>query len=301
MPLLDSAVEAIAHAEVIDKVAEKQSAALAPLLGRPSRLKDLLSGTPLGHPLHPVLVTVPIGSWTSASVLDFVGGRKGRAAAQTLVGLGLLSSLPTAAAGVSDWYDTAGEEKRVGVAHSAFNTISLGLYAASWLARRRGRHLRGVGLSLLGAGAMTAGAYLGGHLSYAYGVGVDTTAFQGGPEGWTDAGPLDDLPQGASAVEVAGVPVLVFRQGADLVAMADRCVHRGAPLHEGPVVDGCIECPWHGSRFSLAQASLGEVEQGPATRPQKTYDVRVQDGRVLLRRTPGQLASGLAVNSVGAG
>jgi hypothetical protein len=64
------------------------------------RLRDLLSGTMLGHPAHPMLVDLPIGFWTSAMALDFTGRRQ-RPAARRLVGLGVLSALPTMASGLS--------------------------------------------------------------------------------------------------------------------------------------------------------------------------------------------------------
>jgi nitrite reductase/ring-hydroxylating ferredoxin subunit len=114
------------------------------------------------------------------------------------------------------------------------------------------------------------------------GVGVDTTAFSSPPEEWTDAGAEADLLDGLPhAVTVDGLPVLLVRTGSTVQALANRCTHRGAPLDEGKVVDGCIECPWHASRFRLSD---GAVERGPATRPQPALDVRVVAGRVQVRR-----------------
>ena len=98
-------------------------------------MKDLLSGVALGHPLHPALVAVPIGAFTGAVVLDLTG--REQSAARTLVGLGLLSSVPAAAAGLTDWSDTRGAERRVGLAHLALNVAGLGVIAASWLSRRK--------------------------------------------------------------------------------------------------------------------------------------------------------------------
>ena len=105
-------------------------------------------------------------------------------------------------------------------------------------------------LSLAGYAVAGLGGWLGGHLAYALGVGVDTTAFQHLPPEWTDVAGESDVPsRGGLPVDAAGVPVLLARDdGGAIVALADRCTHRGGPLHEGEFTDGCINCPWHGSR-----------------------------------------------------
>lgn len=249
-------------------------------------LKDLLSGTKTGHAAHPVLVTVPIGAWLGASWLDLTGGPDSREAACRLVGLGTLTAVPAALTGASDWADTVGPERRVGFLHAVANYTAMGLYAGSWWSRRRGKHATGVRLALLGAGVVGASGWLGGHLAHALGVGVDTTAFLGAPSVWTDAAAEADLPDGEPVgVSVGVVPILLVRRGGELVALYDRCTHRGAPLHKGPLVDDCIECPWHGSRFRLAD---GGVVRGPATQSQPLLEVRVEGGRVQVRVTGEQ-------------
>jgi nitrite reductase/ring-hydroxylating ferredoxin subunit/uncharacterized membrane protein len=282
MPLPVEAVERIETAQILDQPAELLSGLISKAI--PSgAVKDLLSGTPLGHPAHPMLVTVPIGAWVSVSVLDLLGGKSARGAAQKLVAFGALAALPTAATGASDWSDTLGAERRVGLVHAVGNYAALGIYGLSYLARRRGKQTRGTALALAGAGLLAATGYLGGHLSYAYGVGVDTTAFQGAPEDWTDVAAEADVTEGkATYVEAGGVPVLLSRVSDRIVAIFDRCTHRGAPLHEGRISGDCVECPWHGSKFRLVD---GEVLQGPAQLPQPRLEVKISSGRVLLRRT----------------
>ncbi len=244
----------------------------------PGKAKDLLSGTAVGHPAHPLLVTVPIGAFASALALDL--SEIDPKASRRLIGLGLLASVPTIATGLSDWGDTEGAERRVGIAHALSNSAAIGLLGASWLARRAGgsgRALAWAGFAVLGVGG-----WLGGHLAYALGVGVDTTAFTGPPQEWTDACAESDLSaEKPVAVNVADMSVLLVRQQAGVSALADRCTHRGGPLHEGTVVDGCIQCPWHASRFDLRD---GSVTRGPATRPQPVLQARVIDGRVQVRR-----------------
>jgi nitrite reductase/ring-hydroxylating ferredoxin subunit/uncharacterized membrane protein len=281
-PLPVEAVERIETAQILDQPAEILSGVISKAIP-PGPIKDLLSGTPLGHPAHPMLVTVPIGAWTAVTVLDFFGGKGTRDAARKLTMFGALAALPTMATGASDWSDTLGAERRVGLVHAVGNYAALGVYGLSYVARRRGRHTRGKVLALAGAGLLAATGYLGGHLSYAYGVGVDTTAFQGAPEDWTDVAADADVTEGkATYVEAGGVPVLLSRVSDRVVAIFDRCTHRGAPLHEGRIAGDCVECPWHGSKFRLVD---GAVEQGPAQLPQPRLEVRITDGRILVRRT----------------
>jgi nitrite reductase/ring-hydroxylating ferredoxin subunit/uncharacterized membrane protein len=246
-------------------------------------LKDALSGTFLGHPLHPLLTDLPIGSFTSTSILDVMGGRSSERAADTLLALGLVSAVPTAAAGLADWSDTSGDEQRIGVVHAAANVAGLTLYAASLLARRRGQRASGRMLALAGMSVMTVGGYLGGHLGFSRGVGVNNAFWQHGPDEWTAV--LDDgeLTEGARAkVQAGDATVLLHRRDGSVPALNSRCSHAGGPLEEGAIDDaGCVTCPWHQSVFELDD---GSVVHGPATTPQVTYATRVANGRIEIRR-----------------
>jgi nitrite reductase/ring-hydroxylating ferredoxin subunit/uncharacterized membrane protein len=241
--------------------------------------RDLLSGTELGHPAHPMLVDLPIGFWTSAMALDFTGTGQ-RPAARRLVGLGVLSALPAVAAGVSDWIDTDGAEARIGLVHATSNVTALACYSVSWWTRRKGGNAGQV-WALAGATAATVGGWLGGHLAYSLGVGVDTNAFDTGPAGWTpvEGGLADDRSLGR--VTADGVPIVMARSARGLHALADRCSHRGGPLSEGHRDGDCITCPWHGSQFDLAS---GIPARGPATARQPVYETRMTDDGLEIRR-----------------
>ena len=136
-----------------------------------------LRGEWLGHALHPLLTDITMGSWTSATVLDLVGGPASAPAAQRLVGLGLLTAAPTAWSGWAEWSATGTRDKRVGLVHAAGNALAATAYVASWVARRSGNHRLGAVLAIGGAGASGAAAYLGGHLAVARGVGSKHPAF----------------------------------------------------------------------------------------------------------------------------
>ena len=165
---LDAVVARLARAERLDRVAGRVAGAVDRV--RPAALVD--SASWLGHPLHPALTDLPIGFWTSAWVFDLVGGPETRATAQTLIGLGVVSAVPTVVTGMSDWAGTTGEARRIGFVHGAVNSVGVVCYGASWLARRRGHHAAGVALGMVGATAATLAAYFGGHLVYRLGVGV---------------------------------------------------------------------------------------------------------------------------------
>lgn len=135
-------------------------------------LRDALAGKAIGHALHPVLTDVPIGTWTSATLLDILGPRRWRGASATLTGIGLLASVPTVASGLVEWGETPASQRRVAVVHAASNYTAAGCYLVSLIAKLRGRTRTGRGASLLGAVALGMGGYLGGHLSLGRGVGV---------------------------------------------------------------------------------------------------------------------------------
>jgi nitrite reductase/ring-hydroxylating ferredoxin subunit/uncharacterized membrane protein len=250
---------------------------------KPRRLKEALSGSWLGHPLHPVLTDLTIGTFASAVLLDWLGGRQSRPASQRLIGLGLLSAAPVVASGYSDWGDSelgSDAARRIGIVHAAGNATASTLFAASWLARRHGND--GRPLALAAAVALTAGGYLGGHLSFAEGIGVDRNVFEDAPEGWTDVLAEGDVGEGQMrCVEADGTTVLVARWQGDLHALSNSCSHRGAPLHEGEIQDGNVVCPWHASVFALRD---GALIHGPAAYPQPAWDSRVRAGRIEVRR-----------------
>jgi nitrite reductase/ring-hydroxylating ferredoxin subunit/uncharacterized membrane protein len=247
-------------------------------------VKDTLSGTWLGHAVHPMLTDVVIGSFTSATLLDLLGGDDDGAAAERLIAIGMAAYLPTAAAGFNDWVDSEPVDegvRRVGLVHAWTNVTALGLYTASLAARRKGAHGRGKLLSAAGAAVLAQGGYLGGHLSFTKGVGPNQTAFDPGPDEWTKAVDSSQLPEGRPMSVVVGeTPVLILRHGDHFHAIHDRCSHRGCSLAEGELEKETITCACHGSKFSLRD---GSVLQGPATVGQPAYEVRESGGAVEIK------------------
>ncbi|MGC4807945.1 DUF2231 domain-containing protein [Micromonospora sp. DT233] len=275
------------QASGLDRVGDRLQRAVLSTI-RPRRVRDLLHGVFLGHPLHPAMVQVPVGAWISAAVLDLMPGQ--RRAATTLVGVGTVAALPAAVAGLNDWAALSRDQRRVGLVHAASNTVGLALYAGSLAARLRGRHGTGRALAYLGLTAASAGAYLGGHLAYKQGAQVNQSISELHriSDGWHPLADLATLPQRKLITREVDddVSVILYRHGDEVTVMLERCPHQSGPLSEGEVseIDGhaCVVCPWHGSAFRL---NGGEVVQGPSANDQQILPTRIVDG-VLQTRLP---------------
>lgn len=277
-------IDRIGRTEQLDPVADRLDKLARPRLEEPA-VRNALSGAWLGHRLHPLLTDVAVGSFASAVLVDLLAPGHSHVA-RRLIGVGLLSSLPTAASGLSDWIDVYDDARRVGLVHAAGNGLAMALFTRSFLHRGRlhkARGKKGGGRlsSLLGLAVLAGTGYLGGHLSYVQGVGVDHTAFEPRIERWTDLAAEDAVPEDGHLVAKAGeVEVLLVRQHGSIRALANRCTHAGWPLAPGKFEGGCVTCPMHGSVFRLED---GSVERGPAASPQPCFEVRVNEGRVEVR------------------
>ncbi len=257
---------------------------LANTVIQPQALRDVLHGVPIGHPVHPVAVQVPIGAWVSASILDFVPGQQ-RAAA-ILTGAGVVSALPAVVSGYADWSQLHEQQMRVGLVHATANALAEGCYVVSLGHRLRGRRVRGKAWALAGLSIVGFGGLLGGHLAYRQASGanhVEDVPHRVAP-GWHDIAGLDELAEGRLEKRVLGeVPLVLFRRGSAVDVLAGLCSHLSGPLDEGSVTeeddDSCVVCPWHKSTFSL---HTGEVVHGPATSPQPRFQTRVVDGVVQV-------------------
>jgi uncharacterized membrane protein len=170
---LDQIVQTIERSEAVDALTRPLGKLSKQILRRP-RVTRVLEGVSwLSHPLHPVLTDYPIGFWTSALALDLMGSDAAEGAADTLVGLGIVAAVPTAAAGLAEYGRVGPPTIRVAAAHAAANSVALSCQAASWAARRAGARGAGKALSLLALAALSVGGYLGGHMAYGRAVGVD--------------------------------------------------------------------------------------------------------------------------------
>jgi nitrite reductase/ring-hydroxylating ferredoxin subunit/uncharacterized membrane protein len=243
-------------------------------------IKDLLNGTWLGHPVHSAVTDVPIGTLVVAVLFDLLGHAS---AADIALLVTVLFMLLSAVTGAADYTDTDGKARARATVHSTLMVVALVLLLASLALRAGGSADRTIpaALSILALGIVTAGAFIGGDLVFALGNMVSRHAFRGAGTKWIrlDTGDAVDpaaLPEATPTKAKAGINDLVLVRIGDVVhAMHAVCAHAGGPLPQGTVEDGCLVCPWHGSRFRLSD---GHVVRGPSVYDQPTYEIRAAEG-----------------------
>jgi nitrite reductase/ring-hydroxylating ferredoxin subunit/uncharacterized membrane protein len=244
---------------------------MAAVFGRMVPIRDFLAGTWLGHPLHALLTDVPIGALTLVIILDIVGQP---AAADVALLLGILAMLGAALAGLADYSTTDGRARVRATVHSSLMVVSLVIYIVALAIRASGPTSRTlpIALSIIGYLILAGGAFVGGDVVYALGNMVDRHAWRPSGAKWQ---PLEvgEVPEGTLVKAKVGAQALVLiRSRGTVNALHDRCAHAGGPLNEGMLVEGCVECPWHGSRFEIA---TGRRRRGPTVYDQPRYEVRV--------------------------
>jgi nitrite reductase/ring-hydroxylating ferredoxin subunit len=202
-------------------------------------------------------------------------------AAGMLSAAGIAASCATALTGLSDWTVSNEQDRRVGLFHGLLNTVALGLQCASLGTRMTGHRSTA---RALGAASLTvtgAAAYLGGHLVFTKGVMVNRVGWATGPRRWVRALQEADLPDDSPVgVEAEGRQILLYRHRGALYALDNICSHAGGLLSRGTVADLTVTCPLHGSRFALADGSVG---RGPAHQPQPVLRTRIRNGWIEVR------------------
>lgn len=243
-------------------------------------IRDLLNGRWLGHPLHAAVTDVPIGLLVGVVILDLLG--QPTAADIALVGT-IIFMVLSALAGLADYSETEGRALTRATLHASLMTVGLVVLVVSALLRSGAPVDRTapVALSIFGLLIVSAGAFVGGDVSYVFGNMVSRHAFRGPGTKWVrlDTGAVTDLgalPEATPTKMKAGSnDLVVVRVGETIHVMHSVCAHAGGPLDEGRVVDGCLECPWHFSRYRLTD---GLAKQGPTVYDQPTYEVRLVEG-----------------------
>ena len=262
---------------------------LSALFGPIRPIKDLLNGRWLGHPLHAALTDVPIGLLLAAVILDVLDQR---AAADIALVATVVSMAAAALPGFADYSDTDGTARTRATTHATLMILALVVLLVSLFVRAGDPADRTVAvvLGLVALGLVTAGAFVGGDVVYVFGNMVSRHAFRGAGTKWIhlELGALtslDDLADATPTKVKAGINDLVLvRQGDAVRALHATCAHAGGPLDKGTVVDGCLQCPWHGARYRLAD---GHVVRGPSLYDQPAYEIQAAEGGGYeVRRIP---------------
>jgi uncharacterized membrane protein len=163
---LSRLLRATEQVRAVDRPAGAVSRALRKAMRNPT-VDGALRGSWLGHPVHPMLVALPIGAWVSSAVFDLVFSQP--RTARRLQAVGLASAPPTVLFGLADFSGLDVEQRRVGALHAMANAVSTGCFLTAYLSKSQGAN-RAWGLA--GLLAVAAGGALGGHLAYSQGAGV---------------------------------------------------------------------------------------------------------------------------------
>lgn len=255
--------------------------------GEPTRqAADVLHGTWLGHPLHAILTDVTIGAWMLGTLFDFFGmfdrSKTAQRAADQMIAIGTASAVPTALAGITDFSSIAHRAATTGATHGLLNLTALALNFLSVRKRRSGGRAMGVFLSTATSSMLLLTSWLGGELVYRYRIGVNKTGDPSGFEDWQTAMKDEDLAEDQPVrVEVSGFPVLLYRHAGEIYAIGAVCGHESGALEQGTFDGLCVTCPIHQSVYDLRD---GSVVHGPAVYAEPSFQVRVKDGQVQVKR-----------------
>lgn len=280
----------IARQRWLDTVGEPLQTAIVSLFaggGRTGKqVKNVLNGTWFGHPAHPALTDIPIGAWTTTLVLDAVAAARDddalKWAADITLATGLAGAMGAALTGFTDWSDTYGKERSVGLLHGLLMVATVATYSAALGARMTGARGMGTALGSAGYALLLSAAYLGGEEIAGIGYGVNHTAFQSGPTDFVAVLPAAELPdETLTRADAQGLAVVLARVNGQIYALNDTCVHAGCSLAEGKLEGTSVICSCHGSQFNLRD---GAVINGPATMSAPHFDVRVGNGVIEVKQ-----------------
>jgi nitrite reductase/ring-hydroxylating ferredoxin subunit/uncharacterized membrane protein len=255
------------------------------------------------HPIHPALIPFPFAFLTGALLFDALGvllddmSYFPMASRMSVVGViaGLLAAVP----GVIDYFSTvppASSGKRRATIHAVLNIAALLLFAAGWLLRPSNWRPDAMTMicELAGTGVLFYSGWLGGMLvtrnmisvehRYANAGKWDEATFSRGKGGPLVVGKTDDLTDDQMRlIRVNGHRLVLARTNGAFTVFEDRCTHRGGSLADGVLIDGTVQCLWHGSQFDVTS---GAVSCGPAKKGIRVYEVKEKDGDVVLVSPP---------------
>jgi nitrite reductase/ring-hydroxylating ferredoxin subunit/uncharacterized membrane protein len=249
------------------------------------------------HPIHPMLVALPIGLWIGSFVFDILGriiGDNLLAAAGFYAALaGCMGAALAAVPGAIDLFFTVpprSSARQRGYIHGGLNVLALALFISvcwrrggPWFPSDRGS----LWLSFFGLCTIAVSGWLGGTLAYRNQIGVDrryanATKFKSRSidEFSKPACHQSELSDGElMLVRVGSERIAVGRTAQGIVAFSDHCTHKGGPLCDGALIGSTVQCPWHGSQFDCR---TGRVIAGPAEQPIPIYGVEIRNGEVYL-------------------
>ena len=250
------------------------------------------------HPLHPMLVGFPIAFFTGTLIFHVLGWVIDHPAFATtayyLNGAGIVFALLAAIPGFIDYLKVVPPQssgKSRAARHGILNVLMLLLFTAAFIYRRsvEPNDYALVMIELVGVSLMSVAGWMGGTLVYRNMIGVDIRYANAGK--WNEAYFDSDTGQVEVAQEeelkvnamkllhLKKKRIVLARTENGYAAFDDRCPHRGGSLAGGSIMCGTVQCPWHGSQFSVQS---GAVTAGPAKEGIGRYGVEVREGKVFL-------------------
>lgn len=251
------------------------------------------------HPIHPALIPFPFAFLTAAPLFDLAGHAWRHAAfwttAEHLIVAGIFAGVLAAVPGVVDYVYAVPPEssgKTRARKHGLLNVTSLVLFAIAWALRspEGPPAMISLALEVPGAAILVYSGWLGGTLVIRNMIGVDhryadagkwqEAAFTAKPGEAIEVADVEDLENDQmKLLRVNGRRIALARTAGGYVAFDDRCTHRGGSLAGGVLIDGTVQCLWHGSQFD---AATGRVACGPAKKAIAVYAIEEKRGKVWL-------------------
>lgn len=251
-----------------------------------------------GHPLHPILVSFPIAFYIGTLLFDILAKTYSPEFLFTAYNLeiaALVSAAIAAIPGIIDYIYTvppASTAKKRGAKHALTN-VGVILFFTAALIYRANNELPNISIliALESAGVILLlfAGWMGGTLVYRNQIGVDPRYADAGKwkeeyyeqsEGKIEVGPANELKVNQmKLVHIGAKRIVIARAEEGHVAFDDRCTHRGGSLAGGAMMCGTVQCPWHGSQFSVHD---GTVKAGPAKTPVATYSLIEENGKLFL-------------------
>jgi nitrite reductase/ring-hydroxylating ferredoxin subunit/uncharacterized membrane protein len=251
------------------------------------------------HPLHAMLIPFPFAFLAGAMVFDaaslLLESPTFWTVGHYMAAAGIVMALVAAIPGLIDYLSTVpprSSAKQRATIHMIVNLTAVTLFALAWLNRSVAEPAWSVlGIEVLAGAALGVGGWMGGTLVYRNQIGVDHRYAHAGrwreetlavrPGDVVTIARADELKVGQmKLVHLNDRRIVLAHTPNGYAAFDDRCTHKGASLADGCLIDGTVQCPWHGSQFTVAS---GGVQAGPATEAIATYAVRVDGQDITMQ------------------
>lgn len=250
------------------------------------------------HPLHPILVSLPIAFFIGAFVFDLLsfitGNHSFWQTGYYSAIAGIIGAVLAAVPGAVDYFFTVppkSSAKKRATQHALINVVNLVLFIVIVFYRRNEDASTTVVVvaEAVGVILLSIAGWMGGTLVHRNQIGIDHRYAEAGKwkEEYLEAdhqriqvADAKELKLNAmKLVHINKQRIVIGRTEKGYVAFSDHCTHRGGSLADGALICGTVQCPWHGSQFDV---ETGSVKAGPAKKEITTYRLEEKEGKIFL-------------------